>query len=483
MKRRWRAALLGALTLVVVFGVTCYVFYLKQQTAAMLAARKPSESVERYERIREAFNLPAGAEASSAQDWVPLSEGDPEQAELLQPLKEARAIYARLEVDAEFQKVWSTLYEDLFVGRSVSSWSAAEWERLEQFLSEHAELLGQIRAMAAASGPLYPLDLSQGYATLLPHLAPTRELTRLLQAVAIARAHGGDFEGAAADILAGLQLGARLQEEPIMLSQLVNVAINSIMFETVGIAFPEGQVPDALAAELARQYHANDLSESFLASAHGEEGFALDFMTRIMESGWGYNESFSELMDENSGMAETWGGYLYSSPLARPWQHLDMQTYGQIMDEYEATFALPYYEAREVLESIEREVDDLPFTRVLTRSLIPSVLSMHQALARTEAQQQLLLLGVALESYANEHGTYPSTLNDVQGQANGASTIDPFTGTPFHYTPEGDGFELYSVGRNLDDDGGRHDLNDGDIVWRGNSAPKSSKGNALALLN
>jgi len=178
----------------------------------------------------------------------------------------------------------------------------------------------------------------------------------------------------------------------------------------------------------------------------------------------------------------TWGGYLYSTPLARPWQYLDMQSYGQIMNDYEATFALPYYDAREVLESIEREVDDLPFTRVLTRSLIPSVLSMHQALARTEAQQQLLLLGVALESYANEHGTYPPTLNDVQGRANGASIIDPFTGAPFHYAPTGNGFELYSVGRNLDDDGGRHDLNDGDIVWRGNRAPKAAESSALALL-
>ena len=107
---------------------------------------------------------------------------------------------------------------------------------------------------------------------------------------------------------------------------------------------------------------------------------------------------------------------------------------------------------------------------------------MHQALARTQAQQQLLLLGVAIESYENEHGAYPTSLNAVQGQANGASIIDPFTGAPFHYTLVGNGFELYSVGRNLEDDGGRHNANDGDIVWRGNSAPKVSEVKTAGLV-
>lgn len=45
MKSRWRAALFGALALIVVFTVTCYVFYLKRQTAGLLAARRTPEAV------------------------------------------------------------------------------------------------------------------------------------------------------------------------------------------------------------------------------------------------------------------------------------------------------------------------------------------------------------------------------------------------------------------------------------------------------
>jgi hypothetical protein len=62
----------------------------------------------------------------------------------------------------------------------------------------------------------------------------------------------------------------------------------------------------------------------------------------------------------------------------------------------------------------------------------------------------------------------------VQGLANGVSTIDPFTGAPYHYSSSGNGFELYSVGRDLTDDGGRNDLRDGDIVWRGATTQKKA---------
>lgn len=479
MKRRRITAALGVLFVLAAFGVSYYILLLKQESAAILSARERPESVKRYERIQDALKQ------AKSDNPVPqtvavteMPEGDPENTKLLEPLKEAEAVLERAQTELLADKEGVAFCEAL-LSRPVSTWSAADWERLGAFLDGHRELLDQIRAMAAGSGPLYPLDLSQGWAMELPHLAPLRAFSRLLLADALSSGHAGNREGAAADIRAGLQLAARLQGEPLLVSQLVGVAIDNLMIEGVTGAYPEGGIPPALAADIARHFATNGISESIAQSMQTEAGISLDFFAQIMESGWGGDADFMRIFD--SGIADSvalplgsWTGYLYTSPLARPWQDLDMQAYAQIMNEFETTLDMPFYEVQDQLDQLQREIDELPATRVITHNMLPSLLSIHTAIAQAEAQREIFLLGAAVESYANEHGAYPTNLNEVQGLANGASTIDPFTGAPYHYSSSGNGFELYSVGRDLADDGGRNDLHDGDIVWRGATTQKTT---------
>jgi len=47
------------------------------------------------------------------------------------------------------------------------------------------------------------------------------------------------------------------------------------------------------------------------------------------------------------------------------------------------------------------------------------------------------------------------------------SSCSPSTGERYVYEPSKDTFLLYSLGRNQEDDGGRHQRVTGDIVWRG----------------
>lgn len=49
----------------------------------------------------------------------------------------------------------------------------------------------------------------------------------------------------------------------------------------------------------------------------------------------------------------------------------------------------------------------------------------------------------------------------------GEVPVDPFTGQSYVYIPKENTFLLYSLGRNQQDDDGRHDYHEGDIVWRG----------------
>lgn len=83
-----------------------------------------------------------------------------------------------------------------------------------------------------------------------------------------------------------------------------------------------------------------------------------------------------------------------------------------------------------------------------------------------------LAIAVALEDFREKNSRYPQTLSEAGG---GAQTrVDPFSGKPYLYRPEGSGYLLYSVSLNGKDDGGQPtphvkaqiDFRSGDWIWR-----------------
>lgn len=70
--------------------------------------------------------------------------------------------------------------------------------------------------------------------------------------------------------------------------------------------------------------------------------------------------------------------------------------------------------------------------------------------------QQAARVILAIHSYADEHGHWPDLLDDLEGHL---ETLDPFTGKPLVYQRNGDGWMLYSLGVDRDDDGGVHNEN------------------------
>jgi len=79
-------------------------------------------------------------------------------------------------------------------------------------------------------------------------------------------------------------------------------------------------------------------------------------------------------------------------------------------------------------------------------------------------------MGLTIERYQADHGSYPETLDAIEPRLGGSMSVDPFTGQPYHYRRSVDSFCLYSVDANLTDDGGIVDSQNvwlGDLVWRG----------------
>jgi hypothetical protein len=77
-----------------------------------------------------------------------------------------------------------------------------------------------------------------------------------------------------------------------------------------------------------------------------------------------------------------------------------------------------------------------------------------------------------LEIYKRRHGYYPEKLEDLIPEIFQQLPLDPFTGKNFIYKKKDGKIIIYSVGRNLKDDGGIFDLKveKDDIVWKNKSS-------------
>ena len=74
----------------------------------------------------------------------------------------------------------------------------------------------------------------------------------------------------------------------------------------------------------------------------------------------------------------------------------------------------------------------------------------------------------ALQVYYIDHGEYPESLDALVPDYMPEVPIDPFTGDPMVYRQEGEPYTLYSLGADMEDDGGVRDRDDyweGDVVF------------------
>jgi len=75
----------------------------------------------------------------------------------------------------------------------------------------------------------------------------------------------------------------------------------------------------------------------------------------------------------------------------------------------------------------------------------------HDSLARL----RLAIAGLALEQFREEQGRLTDTLNDLEPRFLTELPQDPFTGAELRYRRLPKGYVIYSVGRDLIDDGGK----------------------------
>ncbi len=117
-------------------------------------------------------------------------------------------------------------------------------------------------------------------------------------------------------------------------------------------------------------------------------------------------------------------------------------------------FALPWPASNTAIESLAKRTKSVPTYRgLMTKMLMPVFSRAAWSREKTAASLGDARIALALALYKLHHGAYPDSLAQLE-QAGFKLPVDPFGEKPFRYRREGAGFIVYSIGSDMEDQGG-----------------------------
>jgi len=314
-----------------------------------------------------------------------------------------------------------------------------EWAELEasrSFLKELDHEIQLIMQAADAGGMArYPIDFTAGYNTILPAQQETRTLARLLSLSAHVHAHDGQDLETLKDASAIFAVSESLRGDPVLISQLIRIAVHAIGCELVADMLPHCDWTDTELQNLQITIGRADFRSEMRIAFHGELALCLDAIDRFpypqsMFRGANKIKAIELLAKSTEGLETSW-------PEA-------LKSHQKVDSEFKALTANE-------------------FSRLTYMTLIQILPALQQAIhsgIRAEARQNCAIATIAANRFRLQHGKLPTSLADLQDlipdedPSKSSRLIDPFDEQPLRFKTSENGVIIYSIGENNADDGG-----------------------------
>ena len=139
------------------------------------------------------------------------------------------------------------------------------------YLADNRKALGLLHAASARKLCRYPIDLTKGYATLLPHLSKLKKAAQLLGKAVTEQAAQGHPEASTDAVLDGLALARSLETEPVLMSQLVRINAEASVLTGLESALDRKAFPDEQLLRLHDAFRGTDDGVSLTRALAGKD--------------------------------------------------------------------------------------------------------------------------------------------------------------------------------------------------------------------
>jgi len=319
------------------------------------------------------------------------------------------------------------------------------------YLGAREAALSQIRQAANVRDCAFPVDWRQPvYELNFPHYARLREAARLLVLNSSLLAASGKADLALGEINAAYNISPHTMSDPVLIGALVGYAIIGIahsgLEESLSLSAPSPGACRPAYDKIALI----DVETPFHRALQGERAGAI--------------AAFEDIRARRVSLRELIGGpdrfgvlrlvaAVYPT-LGRPLFNVDeasaLRLYRRMLEAHE----LPHPQSGQALSAVAADVDSLPaYTSLLTKMGFPVFGRADWSMRKAAATLAVDRAALAVAAFKAQTGSYPDALDEVQALGWDLPT-DPLTGDPLLYRCTPRGFTVWSIGPNMEDDGG-----------------------------
>jgi type II secretory pathway pseudopilin PulG len=350
---------------------------------------------------------------------------------------------ANMTVDARPEGAWNKFA----LPRSGTNLTPDQLDWARGIVRSNQVALEGFRKAAALTKGRYPVDLTPGPNALLPHLTQLRAIGRLLEGEVVVAVADGDSARAVDALKTMLAVGRSLAHEPLLISQLVEHAVDAIAFNTTEYAINRLHVNDKGLAELITAFAQSDDSNSLSLALMGERAI---FGTMVKDT-----PAFMAAARGNTSttMGEdlSWGVLRMTGFFERDFAFgLDALTTNiasaRLGDPARFASATNW-------DNIEVRARKGRY--ILSGLLLSSLKKSTIRDADDRARARIAQVALAIERYRLAHNnTMPENLSALIPAFLPAVPKDPFDGQPLRLKTRDSGYVVYSIGSDTKDDGG-----------------------------
>ncbi len=330
---------------------------------------------------------------------------------------------------------------------------------MKRYLAANQEALSGLMKVLESNPHVarYPIDLSKGPDTKLPHLAGIKSAAQLFKVNAIYQIESKNNQQAVDSVLKSLILARTLRKEPIIISQLVCIAIQVISVSTADQIINRGSGFTMDQLEQLKQAFADGIyPDAVIRGYAGEMAIGLELL--LNSSGQNqlnaYGSGVRTIPMVRIGMSLYRGSGLLQNDCLFYLSQMKLTT-----DSIGLSYLERFEMANESSDKLERTMGDSSCSKrllLISRRVLPALGNAIGKDLESIAALEVSSTAMAVQQYRlKNNNQFPRKMKDLVPDFLKSIPEDPFTGSPIQFRIRRDtGFVVYSVGMDLKDNQG-----------------------------